>query len=278
MVRNKKVLIFGASEGLGFELAKNLIQNDHLVFISSSNLFKIKNSYKILKALDCNHKLFGYKKCDVSQETDVKKIFSLINNKNIKLDSIINCAGIYGPKGTFYENSYKDWEAAIKINLLGTFLVNKYAIKNMNKIGSIINLSGGGATKAIPFVSSYCASKSAVVRMSETFAKEMILLKKRIYINTLAPGALNTKMLSELIDAGKNIIGKENYQKAKIQLKDGGDPLSNPINFCRIFIENDSFGITGKLISAKWDNWKKFNKKSAFELNNSEKYTLVRKI
>jgi NAD(P)-dependent dehydrogenase (short-subunit alcohol dehydrogenase family) len=278
MAKNKKVLIFGASEGLGFEIAKNLIQNGHLVFISSSNPLKIKNSYKILKTFDSKHNLFGYKKCDVSQENDVKKIFSLIRNKDIKLDSVINCAGVYGPKGTFYENSYKDWETAIKINLLGTFLVNKYAIKNMTKIGSIINLSGGGATKAIPFVSSYCASKSAVVRMSETFAKEMILLKKKIYINALAPGALNTKMLSELINAGKNIIGKENFIKAKIQLKEGGDPLSNPINFCRIFIENNSFGITGKLISAKWDNWEKFNQKNAIELNNSEKYTLVRKI
>lgn len=278
MKKNKKILIFGSSEGLGYEIANNLIQNNHFVFISSSNSFKLKKSFNQLKASDKNSRLLGYKKCDVSKENDVINLFKFIKHKNIKFNSVINCAGIYGPKGIFFENSYKEWELAIKINLLGTFLINKYSIENMFKIGSIINLSGGGATKAIPFISSYCASKSAVVRMSETFAKEMVLLKKKIFINTLAPGALNTKMLSEFIDAGVSKIGKDNYKKAKDQLKKGGDPLSNPVNLCRTFIENDSFGITGKLISAKWDKWNKFDNKNALKLNNSEKYTLVRKI
>ena len=121
----------------------------------------------------------------------------------------------------------------------------------MAKVGSIINLSGE-ATKAIPFISSYCASKSAVVRMSETFAKEMIINKKNIYKYPCSR-SIKYQDANCTFDAGiKN--SKENYKKAKIQLKGGGDSLSDPVNLCRLFIENDSFGITGKLISAKWDN------------------------
>ena len=81
-----------------------------------------------------------------------------------------------------------------------------------NRHGKIIILSGGGATKPMPYLSAYAASKAGVVRFAETLAEEV--KDFNIDVNTVAPGALNTRLLDEVLAAGPEKVGKAFYEQS----------------------------------------------------------------
>jgi 3-oxoacyl-[acyl-carrier protein] reductase len=142
-----------------------------------------------------------------------------------------------------------------------------------NHYGKIINLSGGGATAPLPYISAYAASKAAVVRFTETIAEEC--KDYGIDVNAVAPGALNTRLLDEILVAGEEMVGKQFYEKALQQKEGGGTPLQKGADLCVYLASAESDGITGKLISAVWDPWPAFNQRKA-EIMSSDLYTLRR--
>src|SRR5206468_11879378 len=107
-----------------------------------------------------------------------------------------------------------DWVHAIHINLLGTVYCCRAALPLMRRAGAgkIITLSGGGATAPLPRISAYAASKAAVVRFTETLAEE--LRGTGIDVNAVAPGALNTRLLDEVLAAGPGRVGQQFYERA----------------------------------------------------------------
>ena len=139
--------------------------------------------------------------------------------------------------------------------------------------GKIVNLSGGGATNPLPRLSAYAASKAAVVRLTETLAEE--LREFSIAVNAIAPGALNTRFLDEVLRAGPELVGSGFYDKALKQRETGGAPLDRGVALCVYLASTASDGITGKLISALWDPWEKLSDHRA-ELASSDIYTLRR--
>ena len=145
----------------------------------------------------------------------------------------------------------------------------------MKKIGrgKIINLSGGGATSPMPRISAYAASKAAVVRLTETLAEE--LREFSIDVNAVAPGALNTRLLEEILSAGPDVVGTKYYEKALRQRDSGGVPLEKGARLCVYLASQKSDGITGKLISAQWDPWEDLHKFRE-QLAQSDVYTLRR--
>jgi len=142
-----------------------------------------------------------------------------------------------------------------------------------NDYGKIINLSGGGATAPLPFISSYAASKAGVVRFTETLAGECQGFK--IDVNAVAPGALNTRLLEEVLSTGPDIVGKDFYEKALKQKKDGGVPLEIGVELCVFLASEESDGVSGRIISAKWDPWKSLPNRRE-ELMQGDIYTLRR--
>jgi NAD(P)-dependent dehydrogenase (short-subunit alcohol dehydrogenase family) len=111
------------------------------------------------------------------------------------------------------------------------------------------------------------------VRFTETIAEEN--RDTAIEINAIAPGALNTRLLDEVLAAGPEKVGVPFYQKALSQKKDGGAPLSAGAKLCAYLLSGQSDGITGKLISAIWDPWESFSSHRD-DLNRSDVYTLRR--
>jgi NAD(P)-dependent dehydrogenase (short-subunit alcohol dehydrogenase family) len=188
---------------------------------------------------------------------------------------LVNNAGVYGPKGESEKVDFQAWVRAVEINLNGTFLPCRCAIRQMKELrhGKIINLSGGGATAPLPRMSAYAASKAAVVRLTETLAEE--LREFSIDVNAIAPGALNTRLLEEVLDAGPHAVGKEFFEKSLKQRDSGGVPLEKGARLCVYLASEISNGITGKLISAQWDPWENLH---AFreQLARSDIYTLRR--
>ena len=121
--------------------------------------------------------------------------------------------------------------------------------------------------------SPYAASKAAVVRFAETLAGEV--KDDHIDVNSIAPGALNTRLLDEVLDAGPEKVGKAFYEKSLRQKNEGGAPLERGADLCVFLASAESDGITGKLISAVWDPWDQFSE-HLDEMKKSDIYTLRR--
>ncbi len=97
--------------------------------------------------------------------------------------------------------------------------------------GKIILLSGGGATKPLPFLSAYAASKAALVRFGETLAEEV--KDAGIDVNAVAPGALNTRLLDEVLEAGPDRVGAGLLRTvASLKRQTGGTPLETGAALC----------------------------------------------
>jgi 3-oxoacyl-[acyl-carrier protein] reductase len=215
------------------------------------------------------------KTLDVSNESQVDAAFSWASAEFGHLDGLVNNAGIWGPKGPVGEVVWEEWRAAIETNLFGVVLCCRAGLPLLRagRRGKIVNLSGGGATAPMPFVSAYAASKAAVVRFTETLAGET--RETGIDVNALAPGALNTSMLDEILDAGPDKVGAAMYERALKQKAEGGASLERAAQCCAFLLSHESDGITGRLISAVWDPWPSLPAHRD-ELANSDVYTLRR--
>ena len=81
----------------------------------------------------------------------------------------------------------------------------------------------------------------------------------RVDVNAVASGALNTRMLDEVIQAGPEMVGADFYERSLKQSKDGGVPLALGAELCVYLASAEGDGVTGKLISAKWDPWRRLH-------------------
>ncbi|OGF50374.1 MAG: dehydrogenase [Candidatus Firestonebacteria bacterium RIFOXYA2_FULL_40_8] len=274
-LENRSAIVTGANQGLGLEIAKEYLKEGASILICARNNAKLKEAEKILRAGLTNKQKLIAVQADVSKEADVKNIINSAIKEFKKVDIVVNNAGVYGPKGAIEDVNGKEWIDAVTINLYSVFYMCKYIIPHMkaNNYGKIVNLSGGGATAPLPRISAYAASKAAVVRLTETLAKECELNK--IDINAIAPGALNTRLIDEVLEAGPEKVGKAFYEKTVKQKQDGGTPLNVGAALSVYLASAKSDGISGRLISAVWDPWKDLEKHKA-DMQKSDIYTLRR--
>ena len=188
---------------------------------------------------------------------------------------LVNNAGIYGPKGEIESVDWAEWAKAIEINVYGSILMCRALLPHFKAqgYGKVIQLSGGGATNPLPRISAYAVSKAAIVRFAETLAEEV--RGTGIDVNAIAPGALNTRMLDEIIEAGPERVGQVYYDRSLKQKESGGAPLDKAADLALFLASAASDGITAKLISAVWDDWEHWPD-HLDELSSSDAYTLRR--
>jgi 3-oxoacyl-[acyl-carrier protein] reductase len=191
------------------------------------------------------------------------------------LTVLVNNAGIYGPMGRLEEVDWTAWVEAMQVNLFGTAHMCRAILPHLRQqgYGKIINLSGGGATAPLPRISAYAASKAAVVRLTETLAVE--LREARVDVNAIAPGPLNTRLLDEVLTAGPDKVGKDFYEKSLKQRDQGGASLDKGAALAVFLASAASDGITGRLLSAVWDDWAHLPERRE-QLAKSDVYTLRR--
>lgn len=273
VLKDKIAIVTGGSRGIGRAVVESLARAGCRVIVFSI----VSLDLKVLKDdLLKNGLRIGIKKVDVSNYGQVQKAVSEVVKKFDTIDIIVNAAGVYGPIGLFRDNNIKKWSQTLQVNLMGTVNVTHAVLPIMmrNKTGKIINFSGGGAVNNFPNFSSYATSKAAVVRFTETIAEE--LKSYNIQINAIAPGAVNTKLLDESLEAGQKAVGDKFYEKIIKQKKDGGDSPQLAVDLILFLISDQSFKLTGKLISAKWDAWKDWKKDEIQRLSDSSEYNLRR--
>jgi 3-oxoacyl-[acyl-carrier protein] reductase len=273
-LKNKKTVITGGSRGLGREIAVHFLKEGASVALCSRNEQELETAIDALRVYAIEPETICGLYADVSDYLSVKKFTEFVTEKFGTIDCLVNNAGIYGPKGNIDEIDLEKWVHAFEINVMGVIYMCREAIPYMKKNagGKIINLSGGGATAPLPGISAYAATKTAVVRLTETIALEN--KEHNIFINAIAPGALNTGMLDEMLREGKGNVPAEFYEKALKQKESGGTPLSKAAELCVYLASDESNGVTGKLISAVWDDWSHLHEHS--EELDSDIYTLRR--
>lgn len=270
ILKDKIAIVTGGSRGIGKAVVKSLVEAGCKVTVASI----VPEDLKVLKEEFLKEGLYiEVEEVDVSDYAQVQKMVSAVVEKFGTIDILVNAAGIYGPIGLFKDNDIKKWAQTIQVNLMGTVNCAHAVLPTMmkNQSGKIINFSGGGAVNNFPNFSGYATSKAAVVRFTETVAEE--LKPYNVQVNSIAPGAVNTKLLDESLVAGKEAVGDKFYEKIIKQKQEGGDSPQLAVDLILFLILSD---LTGKLVSAKWDNWKEWDKAEVERITNSSEYTLRR--
>lgn len=275
ILNNKIAIVTGASQGLGFEIAKRYLEAGSSLMICARNETLLEKSHRELESLAEPGQQVVAMPADVSRQEDVVALVSETLKQFGRLDILVNNAGIYGPKGAIEAVDWEEWMRAIEINLFGSILMCRAVLPHFKsaRSGKIVQLSGGGATNPLPMLSAYAVSKAAVIRFIETLAEEV--REYQIDVNAIAPGALNTRMLEEILEAGPEKVGKNFYERSLKQKESGGAPLDRGADLALFLASQASDGITGKLISAVWDNWEHWPD-HLDELSSSDIYTLRR--
>jgi short-subunit dehydrogenase len=265
----KTFLLTGATKGIGKQIAISLATNNaQLIAIARSNddLIKLKND---LQNKGGPHLYYSL---DVSNELLVKQIFDEINQQVSLLDGIINCAGSFGSIGKFEETSPSQFLESIQINLMGSYNICYHGFKLLSKApkGKIINFAGGGVTGTFPNYSGYACSKIALTKLTENLSVEYPTLN----INIIAPGFVKTDLANQTIMAGYS--AGSFYEKTKKMLLDGGIDVKFTVDLVNYLLSDEANGISGKLISAPWDQWKEVHYQK--EIKENPDFCTIRRI
>ena len=196
-LKNKKVIITGATGGIGDAIINCFVKHNAKVLATGTNeekLISLKEKFSNIFTI----------KFDISKHDDIEKF---VDNSSEILDGgpdiLINNAGITKDNLSL-RMSHKEWDDVININLTSTFLMCKYAIKKMlkNKYGKIVNITSIVGHTGNLGQANYSASKAGIVAFSKSLAIEYA--KKNININCVSPGFIKTEMTDKINEEFKN--------------------------------------------------------------------------
>jgi 3-oxoacyl-[acyl-carrier protein] reductase len=250
----RRAAITGASRGIGLAIAHRLASDGANIALCSRDATRIERSAADLRTEFAATTIVAVP-ADVTDADALARFAADAERALGGIDSLVCNAGIWGPKGALDRVDWQEWLHAFDVNVHGVARTVRAFLPALRRAGSarIAVLSGGGATKPMPFLAAYSASKSAVVRLTETLAEE--LRADGITVNAIAPGAVNTSMLDELLEAGPEKIGHKQHEDALRQRTSGGTSAERGAALASFLLSDAAAGITGKLISAVWDPW-----------------------
>lgn len=247
-------VITGAGRGIGRHTAGVFARNGAALALCARTASDLDEAKAEAEALGAEV-LTGA--VDVADPAAVRSFAGEVEARFGRADALVNCAGIQGPVGPITDVDPQAWLRALQVNLLGVV----HAVRAFAPLlrgsaspagASVVTMSGGGlgGSSVAPRLSAYTSSKAAVLSLTETLAKE--LAPDRIRINALAPGAINTAFVDAVLDAGPELAGQGLYD-ATVRQRQGGDSIEK-VGDAMLFLASDaSAGLTGRLISAKWD-------------------------
>lgn len=269
ILKGKTTLVTGGSRGIGLAVAQKFIGEGAGVMLAARSLEELKGAKRRLGQ--------GTEICeaDVSKPSEVENLIEKTVERFGRIDVVVNAAGVYGPIGSSEGIDLGKWKQTFEINVFGTFSVAQRVLPIMMKErkGKIINFSGGG-DGPFPRFSAYSASKVAIVRLTETLAAEF--KEFNIDINVIAPGAVNTHILEEALSAGEEAVGKEKYREFLKQKETGGVSPEKAADLCVFLASPASDGLTGRFLSAVWDDWRNWDNDKIKAIMSSDMGTLRR--
>ena len=231
--KNKKILVTGATGGIGDSIVKKFLSLDASVLGTGTNNEK-------LEALKKNYPKIETAKFDISEHENIDEFIENVFSKLGGLDILINNAGITKDNLSLRMKN-DEWQKIIDINLSSTFYLCKSAIKKMlkNKYGRIVNITSIVGHTGNIGQANYSASKAGVVAMSKSLAIEYA--KKNISVNCVSPGFIQTKMTEKISEEMKNTL----LSRIPMNKLGTADDVSNTVAF--LCSESSSY-ITGETI------------------------------
>lgn len=239
MLKDKNIIVTGATRGIGKEIALTLAQNGANIAIN------YRNYNEEVEELINSIKEFGVDaiavKCDVSKSDEVDNFISEVKNHFSSIDVLVNNAGIT-KDGLLLRMKDEDFNSVLDVNLKGTFNTTKSISPIMikQKHGKIINISSVVGIVGNAGQCNYAASKAGVIGFSKSVARE--LASRNININVVAPGYIDTDMTKSLPDKVKDEILKS------IPMKKMGNP-KEVANLVLFLSSSLSDYITGQVIN-----------------------------
>ena len=245
-LKNKKILVTGASGGIGNAIVKRLSECGAIILASGTKIEKLED----LKSKFSNVKILKF---DISQDS---KIEEFIEKSSVELggniDCLVNNAGIT-QDNLAIRMSVDEWKKVIDLTLTSTFLLSKFAIKKMlkNKSGKIINITSVVGHTGNLGQANYTASKAGIIAMSKSLVTEYA--KKNININCISPGFIKTAMTDKIDEKFQDII------LSKIPSAKLGEPedIANAVIFLASnqsnYINGETLHVNGGMYMA-WQN------------------------
>ena len=268
------IVVTGSSTGIGRALAERLLSHGHHVW----GLARSDQS-----AFAAQQPNFRFARGDVADYPAVAAAASAVAAAWPHLDALVCAAGLQGEIAPALTADPAKWSATVRANLDGTYFALRAFAPLLTQPSptasrkKIICFSGGGATKARANFSAYGVAKTAVVRLVETIADES--RDQPLDINALAPGAINTRLTTEVLALGPAVVGPAEFAAAQKQT--AASPAASAATLARALdcvewlLSPASDGITGRLLSAPWDPWPTLGEHRA-TLAASDVYTLRR--
>ena len=231
--KGKKILITGATGGIGYALVKKFLSLDGTVLATGTNTEK-------LDALKKEFPNINVLKFDISQHSKIGEFIENVSSQLVGLDILVNNAGITMDNLSLRMKD-EEWNKVIDINLSSTFYLCKHAIKKMlkNKYGRVVNITSIVGHTGNLGQSNYAASKAGMIAMSKSLAIEYA--KKNITINCVSPGFIQSKMTDKIVESIKAVL----TSKIPMTRLGTGEDVSNTV----AFLSSDAASyITGETI------------------------------
>ncbi len=214
-LNNKKAIITGGGRGLGKATALAFAKEGIDIGITGRNEAVLKATVAEIEALGVKA---TYAVFDVGNYEAVKPGIKTLINTLGGVDILVNNAGICYV-GSFIDMPVEEWSAMIQTNVMGMYYVTKEVLPHLidKNEGDIINISSTAGLNGNPNISGYCASKFAVIGMSEALMKEV--RKYNIRVNTLTPSTIETDMtlgLGMMEKGSENILQPEDFAQLMV--------------------------------------------------------------
>ena len=225
-LKNKKIIITGATGGIGNSLVKKFTELGAKILATGTNqnkLDELKNNFK-------NIKIKNFK---LNEHTKIEDFINYCYSELDGLDILVNNAGITEDNLSI-RLSEESWKKVIDINLSSTFFMCKYAIKKMlkNKKGKLINITSIVGHTGNLGQANYAASKAGIIGFSKSLAMEYS--KKNINVNCVSPGFIKTNMTDKINDEFKKIL----ISKIPAGYLGSGEDVSNCVAFLASDLSN----------------------------------------
>lgn len=199
---NKGIVVTGGSSGIGLGIVERFLNDGATVIIAD-----IKEPEMTNLATKYPNKIF-FSKVDVCDESLIRSSVELLLKHSERLDVMVNNAGIINVAG-LADTTAESWLKMLNVNVVGVALGSKVAAEYMSadkKGGVIVNASSGGGRHGVPMFSQYCASKAAIIMMSQSFAQE--LAPAKIRVNCYTPGHIMTPLWEDIVEGMGKKLGK----------------------------------------------------------------------
>ena len=243
--KDKKILVTGATGGIGKALVKKFVSLEGNVFATGTKTEK-------LNALKKEFPNINILKFDISDHSKIEEFIENVAAQLNGLDILINNAGI-NMDNLSLRMKDEEWKKVIDINLNSTFLLSKYAIKKMlkNKYGRIVNITSVVGHTGNLGQSNYSASKAGIIGMTKSLAIEYA--KKNITLNCVSPGFIQSRMTDNIIESVKAVL----TSRIPMSRLGNGEDVANSVAFLSSdqasYITGETIHVNGGMYMA-WQN------------------------